>query len=272
MTSVKTTPPAAEGGGSDSDEGQLAEALSRLFLLIAVGRPGEPLPPWGAYRLYIPDEAWKQQVEELIGIASVVIVRCGQSEALQWEIEQIKQASKLDRTMFLLPPEEPANRLRSFLPNDPIFDFKAPDEPTKQRYAAFITVTADGMAKVHDRDLKIDYGESVKRVASAVFLANELTSDQRQTVRGFYGATERLLATLTLLCLYGFIYGLAAMMLIGAVLFGPVFVLADPMLSKYWDIAMPVGYPLFIGAAIVAVISVAVIVLMAAMRERMVPP
>jgi hypothetical protein len=259
-------PPASEGGLGGSNEAQLAESFSDLFLFVAIGRPGEPLPPWGAYRLYVPDHEWKRQVATLISMASVVVVRCARSEALRWEVEQLRRAPKLDRTLFLLPAVRSAKELRSALPEDPLFDVELPQPDTEQRYPAFVTLGAAGAARVHERDLKVAYGEAAKRVAIEAFHVGELAGSDRQAIRGFYGRTERALSTAARICAYGLAGSMASAMLAVLLL----------LLAIYSG--MPMGgvpervlLPLLTAAGIVFAVSAGVLVVMLAMLDRVIP-
>lgn len=69
------------------------QALSRLFSyfgpFIAIGRPGERLPPLGAARDYLANADWKAAVGSLIERAQFVIIRVGDSDALLWEFATV---------------------------------------------------------------------------------------------------------------------------------------------------------------------------------------
>jgi hypothetical protein len=259
-------PPASQGGIGGPSEAQLAESFSDLFLFVAIGRPGEPLPPWGAYRLYVPDEEWKRQVATLISMASVIVVRCARSDALHWEVGQLRQAAKLDRTLFLLPAARSAEGLRSALPDDPLFDIELSQPDSDQRYPAFVTLGAEGVARVHERDLKVAYGEAARRVAIEAFQLDQLARSGRQVIRGFYGRTERLLSTTTRICAHGLAGGMALAMLTILLL----------LLAIYTG--MPMGglpervlLPLLTAAGVVFAVSVGVLVVMLPMLDRVVP-
>jgi hypothetical protein len=259
-------PPASEGGLGGSDEAQLADSFSDLFLFVAIGRPGEPLPPWGAYRLYVPGDEWKRQVATLISIASVIVVRCGQSEALRWEVEQLEQAAKLDRTLFLLPQTRSAEQLRSFLPDDSLFDIPLPQPATEKRYPAFVTLSAEGVARVHERDMQLGYGEAAKRVVTEAFHLAELARSGRQVIRGFYGRTERVLSAVARFCVLGLFGGMAI-----AVLSVLLLLLAIYAGMPMGDLPERFLSPLLTAAGIVVAVSVSLLVVMVATMERVMP-
>ncbi len=71
-----------------SPEQELAEILNRVGPVIAIGKPGEPLPELGAARLYVGDADWKAKVTDMIARSRLVIIRAGSTPNLQWEIEQ----------------------------------------------------------------------------------------------------------------------------------------------------------------------------------------
>ena len=206
-------PAATERNDHDSDEEELAESFSRICLFVAVGRPGEPLPPWGAYRLYLEDDEWEQKVGELISIASVIFIKWADSEPLKKEIQLIEEASKLNRTIFLLPLQESPESLRHYLPDGPQFEIETPEEPTGKRYAAFFTSTETG-GKIHYRDRELGYGEAARKVAADSFGMSDLTKSQLNVVRGFYGVFENLVSKALIISLYMFAGSSAAGMLL----------------------------------------------------------
>jgi hypothetical protein len=71
-----------------SDEETVAKILARIGPVIAVGKPGEPLPELGAARLYVAHDQWQRRVLELMEQARLIVVRVGSSPGVLWEIEQ----------------------------------------------------------------------------------------------------------------------------------------------------------------------------------------
>lgn len=206
-------PAATERSEHDSDEEELAESFSRICLFVAVGRPGEPLPPWGAYRLYLEDDKWEQGVNELIAIASIIYIKWADSEPLKKEIQLIEAASKLNRTIFLLPFQDHPERLCHYLPDGPLFEIETPEAPTAKRYAAFFTATESG-GKIHYRERELGYGEAARRVAVDSFGIGDLTKSQLNVMRGFYGRFENLVSKALVVSLYTFSGSSAAGMLL----------------------------------------------------------
>jgi TM2 domain-containing membrane protein YozV len=71
-----------------SPEQELAEVMNRVGPVIAIGKPGEPLPELGAARLYVGDADWKAKVIDMMARSRLVIIRTGSTPNLEWEIEQ----------------------------------------------------------------------------------------------------------------------------------------------------------------------------------------
>jgi TM2 domain-containing membrane protein YozV len=84
-----------------SPEQELAEILNRVGPVIAIGKPGEPLPELGAARLYVSDADWKAKVTDMLARARLVIIRTGSTPNLQWEIEQTMARVPRRRILFV---------------------------------------------------------------------------------------------------------------------------------------------------------------------------
>ncbi len=74
--------------------------------VVAIGKPGEKLPLFGACREYWSDEEWQGRVLELLQRCARVVMIVGTTEALGWEIQQIVTGKLLHKTLFVLPPVE----------------------------------------------------------------------------------------------------------------------------------------------------------------------
>ena len=62
--------------------------MTRVGPVVAIGKPGEPLPELGAARLYVGDADWKAKVTDMMARSRLVIIRTGSTPNLEWEIEQ----------------------------------------------------------------------------------------------------------------------------------------------------------------------------------------
>jgi TM2 domain-containing membrane protein YozV len=78
-------------------EQELALILDGVGPVVAIGRPGEPLPELGAAREYVADDRWRDTVDSYMRRASLVVIRAGATDSLWWEIE---------RTLEQVPPQK----------------------------------------------------------------------------------------------------------------------------------------------------------------------
>jgi hypothetical protein len=97
-------------------EEQFATALQAIGPVVAIGRPGESLPPLGAARTYVSGEDWQQVVAEWLPRAALVVVRLGETDGVWWEVEQAAARVPPERLLLLVPAErEPYVRVRERL-------------------------------------------------------------------------------------------------------------------------------------------------------------
>lgn len=85
-----------------TEEERLARAFARIGPLVAIGRPGEPLPPAGASRVYVGDD-WRETVRELLDRSQLVLIGAGRGEGLRWELDQVRATVDPRRVVVLLP-------------------------------------------------------------------------------------------------------------------------------------------------------------------------
>ena len=81
-------------------EQEIADLLDAVGPVVAIGKPGEPLPELGAARLYVNDDQWQAKVQELMKKACLVVLRLGSSPGLLWEIEQVLAHLPRQRLVF----------------------------------------------------------------------------------------------------------------------------------------------------------------------------
>ena len=102
-------------------EENLIEALQGIGPVIAIGRPGEPLPPLGAQRIYVGDDAWQAKVLDLMAQARLVVLMIGTGEGLWWEIEQALTRLPPPQVVFIGAARDFrafVERARAWLPDD----------------------------------------------------------------------------------------------------------------------------------------------------------
>src|SRR5215471_17028118 len=91
---------------TETAESDLARALRPIGPLIAVGRPGEILPPVGAARLYVDHENWQQTVAELSKLAQLIVLRIGKTEGFSWEWKFVRENCDPQKVLIYLPPSD----------------------------------------------------------------------------------------------------------------------------------------------------------------------
>lgn len=88
--------------GFTTDEEQLADVLRPFGDLIAIGRPGEPLPVPGADRMYATDAEWKDLVLQRMRAATLVVIRAGTGAGLLWEFGQAVSTLRPERVVVFV--------------------------------------------------------------------------------------------------------------------------------------------------------------------------
>ena len=91
------------------------KAIGNKYTPIALGEPGETLPPMGALRTYANPGNWQGLVREKINSSAAIILICSYSDALAWELTMIKQLGRLGEAIFVVPPVNDINRQYSYL-------------------------------------------------------------------------------------------------------------------------------------------------------------
>jgi hypothetical protein len=87
-----------------SPEERIAIAMHSIGPFVATGRPGERLPELGATRLYVNDDAWHQNIEDLLKRSQLVVLRAGKTPGFWWEVEQVMRTVDLKRVLFFFGP------------------------------------------------------------------------------------------------------------------------------------------------------------------------
>ncbi len=94
-------------GGRVSFEQMLCDLFGRCGPVVAIGRPGEKVPPLGAARFWISDDRWQRAVEELLGECQRVVLVMGRIEGragLTWEARQIFALDRPGKVVLVMPP------------------------------------------------------------------------------------------------------------------------------------------------------------------------
>ncbi|MGB8510593.1 MAG: hypothetical protein WCD76_19635 [Pyrinomonadaceae bacterium] len=86
-----------------TEEEMLANELKRIGPCIAVGSPGERLPPLGMARMYFENEHWEEGVREYIERADLVVMRAGVTDGFLRELRMAVKFLEPKRLLILLP-------------------------------------------------------------------------------------------------------------------------------------------------------------------------
>jgi hypothetical protein len=113
-------------------EESLAESTACVGPVVAVGKPGEPLPELGAARMYLPHTHWQATVRELMEKARLVILRLGPTPGLAWELKTaITVVPPENLVLYREPPGNLADDLANLLP------VELPSSVSQQRFIFF---------------------------------------------------------------------------------------------------------------------------------------
>ena len=85
-------------------EEALTEVLQTAGPVIAIGRPGESLPPLGASRTYVSDNEWQIKVHDLAASSSYLVIIMDKTDGVQWEIEHIVPLFSKRKVLIVFPP------------------------------------------------------------------------------------------------------------------------------------------------------------------------
>jgi hypothetical protein len=76
--------------------------------LVALGNPLDFVPPEGAARVYLADEAWRDGFRELVERAACVVMIAAASDQVAWELGHLRAAGRHRRLYVLTRPRPPA--------------------------------------------------------------------------------------------------------------------------------------------------------------------
>ena len=75
-----------------TSELNLVQMISRHAPVLAIGRPGESTPPFGAVRFYVHEDIWQKTVEAVVPLCQLVVWTTGHTEGLRWEIKHLLES------------------------------------------------------------------------------------------------------------------------------------------------------------------------------------
>ncbi len=89
-----------------TEEEQISRTFDRLGPVIAIGAPGEKLPPLGAARLQVPQEQWQAEVRALMAKAQLLLIKAGTTPGVCLEIRLSVEQNRPESLLLLVPVEQ----------------------------------------------------------------------------------------------------------------------------------------------------------------------
>ena len=86
-------------------EERMVRSLGAIGPVVAIGRPGDHLPPPGAARIYLPNEAWQAEVSVFIDRSAFIALQTGDTPGIRWEVSQVVSRVRPSRLILVLPME-----------------------------------------------------------------------------------------------------------------------------------------------------------------------
>jgi hypothetical protein len=81
----------------------ITDGLWKFGPVVAIGKPGEASPTPGAAREYVPEKEWRERVHQLAAEARAIVVICGQTSGLAWEMKSLLERQHADKLVLVLP-------------------------------------------------------------------------------------------------------------------------------------------------------------------------
>jgi len=109
---------------ADTEEEVLTGELNRVGPCVAVGIPGERLPPIGAARMYFEDALWEEGVRALMERSELVVMRAGNTHGFLKELEMAVEYLDPRKLIILLPFETERKKLLRADERNNYFEFR----------------------------------------------------------------------------------------------------------------------------------------------------
>ncbi len=92
--------------GTERLEEAIGPPFSPYGPLVAIGKPGEEVPHFGAARSYFGDADWKGAIARWMDQALLLLVVPGMTKGLGWEMERIAERRHGHKMLMLMPPPD----------------------------------------------------------------------------------------------------------------------------------------------------------------------
>jgi hypothetical protein len=79
----------------------LVEEFARFGPVVALGRPGQRIRPFGAARVYVAHDDWQARVTDLAEKAAHIVLVADEGPGVEWEIETMANLPFRPKTIFL---------------------------------------------------------------------------------------------------------------------------------------------------------------------------
>jgi hypothetical protein len=184
------------GSISTNIEHLLIKNLDHVGPVVAIGNPGDKLPPLGAARDYVKEnfvgESWHDVVSALIRECTLIVMALGDSEGLHWEIETIRKCKMLHKLVILIPPVFSRNidlrdsvlaTLGYLKAHTAHLDER--DQESQTPYMLALIPTVDHPLLItSNRTTEIDYELSLRYFLSSTTHAHDLEADRGNNDEG----------------------------------------------------------------------------------------
>lgn len=90
----------------------VSRAVGAVGPVHALKEPNTRMPPLGAIREAVPDDAWRGRIVEMMESARLIVVFVARTEHCALEFRDLRDRGLLHRSVFLIPPVDDAERRR----------------------------------------------------------------------------------------------------------------------------------------------------------------
>jgi hypothetical protein len=98
----------------------LVDEVSRYAPVVALGRPGEKVAPFGAARHYASHDDWREVIVRTARRAQAIVIAAGDTPGVLWEYAMLEREGLLAKTLLVFPPGGSATTNREALAAFPI--------------------------------------------------------------------------------------------------------------------------------------------------------
>ena len=138
-------------------EEALARHLERVGTVVAIGRPGEALPPIGVPRVYRSDAEWQAAVLGLMQRARLTVLAYGSSPGLVWEISAALAHVAPGRFLLWFPTRELWHAFRDFAHADCRWTRGLPSTAADVLFLGFHDDGTPRVLEVHAKTITHDF-------------------------------------------------------------------------------------------------------------------